>query len=230
MAVVTAYYSETIQMLWQAHESVLAQTHPCRHILVSDGRPKAEVDGWNAEHLVLPRSTGDYGQTPLFVGAAAAAFQGFDLVAFLDSDNWYRADHVQVLADLHLSTGAAFVSTGRMLCRLDGSVMAPCPLTDPERFIDTSCMAFARAAFPLLTYCVTMPTYAHGISDRAMLHQVKASGVARAHSPERTVFYRCGKAGIYELLGEPAPPGVAPSPDYRSHFDHWTADGNEPLI
>ena len=217
-------------MLRQAHDSVLAQTYPCRHLLVSDGRPKPEVDGWDAEHLVLPRRTGDYGQTPTFVGAAAAAFQGFDLIAFLDSDNWYRRDHVEVLADLHLSTGAAFLSSGRMLCRLDGSVMAPCPLTDPEHFVDTSCMAFARAAFPLLTYGVTMPAYAHGIGDRAMLHHVKASGISRAHSQARTVFYRCGKAGIYQLLREPIPDGVVPSPDYRSDFDRWTADGHPPLV
>ena len=230
VAVVTAYFAETPQMLRQAHDSVRAQSHPCRHLLVSDGRPKPEVDGWDAEHLVLPRPTGDYGQTPTFVGAAAAAFQGFDVIAFLDSDNWYREDHVEVLADLHASTSAAFLSTGRVLCRLDGSVMAPCPLTDPERFVDTSCMAFARAAFPLLTYAVTMPAYAHDIGDRALLHHVKASGVPRAHSPEATVFYRCGKAGIYELLGEPVPPGVAPAPDYRSQFERWVADGLPPLV
>ncbi len=217
-------------MLRQAHDSVRAQTYPCRHLLVSDGRPKPEVDGWDAEHLVLSRSTGDYGRTPTFVGAAAAAFQGFDLIAILDSDNWYREDHIEILADLHRRTGVAFLSSGRMLCRLDGTVMAPCALTDPERFIDTSCMAFARAAFPLLTYAVTMPAYADDISDRAMLHHVKASGVARAHTDERTVFYRCGKAGIYELLGEPVPPGVVPAPDYKRQFDRWAADGHPPLI
>ena len=230
VAVVTPYFAETPQMLRQAHDSVLTQTHPCRHVLVADGLPKPEVEDWDAEHIVLGRSAADYGQTPTFVGMAAAAFQGFDLIAVLDSDNWYREDHVQVLVELHRRTGAAFLSTGRMLCRPDSSLIGPCPLTDPERFVDTSCMAFAQPAFGVLTCCVTMPQYAHGISDRVLLHHIKTAGVARAHSPERTVYYRCGKAGIYELLGEPIPPGVVPAPDYQSLFDRWTQDGHPPLI
>ena len=230
VAVVTSYFSETIEVLRQAHDSVLAQTYPCRHILVADGQPKREVEDWDAQHIVLSRNHADIGATPLFVGAADAAMRGFDLITALDSDNWYREDHVQILVDLHQRTGAAFLSTGRMLCRLDGSVMAPCPLTDPERFLDTSCMAFARPGFPLLTYYMCMPDYAYGIGDRVFHHHVLQSGVQRAHSPERTVFYRCGKAGAYEMLGEPIPPGVEAAPDYQTLFDRWVREGHPPLI
>ena len=230
VAVVTSYFSEPVEVLRQAHESVLAQTYPCRHVLVADGVPKAEVEDWDADHIVLSRNHADVGATPIFVGAADAAMRGFDLVALLDSDNWYREDHVQVLADLHRRTGAAFLSTSRMLCRLDGSVMAPCPLTDPERFLDTSCMAFARPAFPLLTYYMCMPEYAYGIGDRVFYHHVRQSGVARAHSDERTLFYRCGKAGAYEMLGQPIPPGVKPPLDYQALFDRWVREGHPPLI
>ncbi len=230
VAVVTPYFAETPQMLRQAHESVLGQTYPCRHFLVADGRPKAEVDTWDVEHVPLSRSHGDYGSTPTFVGAALAAMQGYDIVALLDSDNWHREDHVQTLVDLHRSSAAGFLSTGRTLCRWDGSIMAACPLSDPERFIDTSCMAFARPAFPLLTYLLCMPAYAQDFNDRAMLQHVKASGISRAHSPERTVFYRCGKAGIYGLLGEPVPPGVVEGPDYPALFARWAAEGRPPLL
>lgn len=230
VAVVTPYFAETPEMLRQAHESVLTQTHPCRHFLVSDGRPKTEVEGWDAEHVTLGRSHGDYGSTPTFVGAALAAMQGFDLIALLDSDNWYREDHVQTLVELHRRTGAAFLSTNRTLCRWDGSIMAPCLTTDPESFIDTSCMAFSRAAVPLLTYCICIPDYAQNFNDRALLQHVNASGVPRAHSTERTVFYRCSKAGAYELFGEPVPPGVSTAPDYRALFARWVAEGRPPLI
>jgi GT2 family glycosyltransferase len=230
VAVVTPYFTESLEMLRLAHDSVLAQTHPCRHILVADGRPKPEVEGWDADHIALSYNHGDYGSTPGLVGAAAAAFQGCDLIAFLDSDNWYREDHVQTVVELHQRTGAAFVSTSRMLCRLDGSLMAPCPTTDPERFVDTNCWAFAREAFPLLTYGVTLPDYAQIINDRCLYQHVLASGVARAHSPKATVFYRCGKAGIYRLLGEPVPPGVVPAPDYAAAFARWAAEGRAPLI
>ncbi len=230
VAVVTPYFAESPEMLRQAHDSVLAQTHPCRHILVADGRPKPEVDGWDVQHIVLARGHDDVGSTPSLVGAAAAAFSGCDLIAFLDSDNWYREDHIQTVVELHQSTGAAFISTSRMLCRLDGSVMAPCPTTDPERFVDTSCMAYAREAFPLLTYGVTLPRYAQIFNDRCNFQHVLASGVSRAHSPEATVFYRCGKAGIYQQLGEPIPPGVTPAPDYDAAFARWAAEGRPPLI
>ncbi len=230
VAVVTPYFAESLEMLRQSHDSVLAQTYPCRHVLVADGRPKPEVDGWDADHITLSRSHADYGSTPSLVGAAAAAFQGFDLIAFLDSDNWYREDHVQTLVDLHERTGAAFLTTTRMLCRLDGSVMAPCPTTDPERFVDTSCTAFAREAFPLLTYFMTIPDYAQAINDRCLYQHVLASGVPRAHTPEPTVFYRCGKAGIYKLLREEIPPGVEAAPDYPALFARWAAEGRPPLV
>ncbi len=230
VAVVTPYFAETLAMLREAHDSVLAQTYPCRHILIADGRPKSEVDDWNAQHIVLGHNHADVGSTPALVGAAAAAFQGYDLIALLDSDNWYRRDHVQTVVELHQRTGAVFISTSRMLCRLDGSVMAPCPTTDPERFIDTSCMAYAREAFPLLTYGVTLPDYAQPVNDRCNYQHVLASGVSRAHSPEATVFYRCGKAGIYQQLGEPVPPGVIAPPDYPAIFARWAAEGRAPLI
>lgn len=226
---VTPYFEEPTAFLRQAHESVLAQTHPCRHIMVADGRPNPEVDTWDVDHLVLSRCHADYGSTPRFVGAAHAVSQGFDLVAFLDADNWCREDHVERLARLQEETGAAFVSCGRILCRLDGSVLAPCPLTDPEHFVDTSCMAFAREGFPLLTHWVVMPEYARIICDRWVFEHVKASGAVRAHSPEPTLFYRCGKAGIYAMFGEPVPPGVSAPPDYQPAIERLAREGGAPL-
>ena len=230
VAVVTPYFAETTEVLRQTHESVLGQSYPCRHILVADGRPNPAVAGWDAEHIVLPGGSDDFGSTPRFVGAADAVLQGYDLVAFLDADNWLRADHVQSLADLQQETGAGFLSCGRMLARLDGSILAPCPLTDPDRFVDTSCMAFARPGFGLLSYWVTMPAYGKAICDRCMLAHAKASDVVRAHTPERTLFYRCGKAGIYQMFGEEPPPGVIPAPDYQSVFARWEAEGHPPLV
>ncbi len=35
---------------------------------------------------------------------------------------------------------------------------------------------------------------------------------------------------MYQLLGEPVPPGVAPRPDYQRMFDRWAEDGHPPLI
>jgi hypothetical protein len=124
---------------------------------------------------------------------------------------------------------AAFASSGQTLCRLDGTPMAPCPLTDPDRFVDTNCMLFSREAFPLLHHWVLTPAYGHLIEDRIMLHHVRQSGLPRAHVQTPTLDYRCGKEGVYRRLGEPIPPGVKPRPDYDSSLRRWLADGNPAL-
>lgn len=230
VAVITPYLGEAAAIVRQAHDSVLSQTYPCRHVMVADGPARAEFQGWDAMHLGLSRAHRDVGSTPRFIGAAHAVFHGFDAVAFLDADNWYREDHIERMVALHEQTGASFLTSGRWLCSLDGEVMAQCPITDPDRFVDTNCMAYTRAAFPLLTYWTCMPDYAHDIGDRAVLQHHIAAGVHRAHSPEPTVYYRCGKPGAYQMLGREVPAGVAPAPDYDAVFARWAADGHPPLI
>lgn len=198
--------------------------------MVADGPPQSSIDGWDCDHLVLPGPHGDIGSTPRFVGCFHAAALGYDAIAFLDADNWYRGDHIESLMALQGRTGASFLSSSRTLCRLDGSVMGACPYTAPDRFIDTSCMMFVRPAFPVLSHWVRLPPYAHAIGDRCMLHYVKTAGVPRAHSGEPSLFYTCGKAGAYRQMGEQPPDGISEAPDYRQAFRLWVADGNPPLI
>jgi glycosyltransferase involved in cell wall biosynthesis len=229
VAVITPYHTEPLELLRQCHESVMRQSHPCLHVIVADGSPREEVARWPADHVILPREHNDIGSTPRLIGCYHAIGLGYDAVAFLDADNWYRDDHVAALVRLCEQAGAAFASSGRMLCRLDGSAMAPCYMTDPERFVDTNCMLFARPAFPVLAQWTLMPDYGHLIGDKIMLHHVKASGVRREHNPDATVYYRCGKAGVYEVLGESVPEGVRPVPEYDAAMARWVAEGNPPL-
>jgi hypothetical protein len=107
--------------------------------------------------------------------------------------------------------------------------MGPCPITDAERFIDTNCMLFTRQAFPLLHHWVLMPRYGHLIGDRIMLQHVRESGLPRHHLNLATVYYRCGKEGLYRQLGEPIPAGVKPRPDYEWAASQWCADGHQAL-
>lgn len=229
VAVITPYYREELALLRQCHRSVRAQTLPCLHVLVADGQPRRRLACWDAHHVVLPVSHGDIGSTPRLIGAYHAIGLGVEAVAFLDADNWYAPEHIAGLMAARERAGAAFVSSSRMLCRLDGTPMGPCPLTDPERFIDTNCMLFGREAFHLLHHWVLMPDYGHLIGDRIVLQQVLDSGLRRSHVPEASVYYRCGKEGLYHQLGEPVPAGVSPRPDYESSFQRWTADGHPPL-
>lgn len=229
VAVITPYHSESLELLAHCHRSVLAQTFPALHVLVADGLPQPELNSWHAHHVVLPVSHADIGSTPRLIGAFHAIGLGVEAVAFLDADNWYAPGHLAGMMAARQGEGAAFVSSSRMLCRLDGSAMAPCPLTDPQHFIDTNCMLFGREAFALLHHWVLMPPYGHLIGDRIMLHHVRQSGLPSAHVDTPSVHYRCGKEGLYRRLGEPIPAGVQPRPDYEHSFRQWVADGNPPL-
>jgi len=230
IAVITPYYHEDASILYDCHRSVLAQTVPCTHVMVADGSPSADVPLWHVDHIILPRRQNDYGSTPRLIGSFHAVGLGFDGVAFLEADNWYRHDHLEILLDLHRRTGAPFVSSSRILCRLDGSVMGPCQTSDADRFIDTSCMLLLRPAFGLLANWCLMPHYAHVISDRVFLWLAKAAGTTFGHSLEPTLYYRCGKSDSYKAVGETPPPGAQPPPDYGTAFRRWIADGYPPLI
>ena len=120
------------------------------HVLVADGHRRKRINHWQAEHIRLPRSHGDIGSTPRLIGSYHAIGLGVDTVAFLDADNWYGPDHIERMLTAMDQHHADFVSSDRTLCRLDGTVMGPCPITDPDRFIDTNAMLFGREAFPVL--------------------------------------------------------------------------------
>ncbi|MDO6351161.1 glycosyltransferase family 2 protein [Synechococcus sp. YX-04-1] len=229
VAVITPYYKEPLAQLRQCHDSVLAQSEPCMHVLVADGHPRRRINHWRAEHVRLPSSHGDIGSTPRLVGSYHAIGLGVDAVAFLDADNWYGPDHVSSMLKAMDQHQADFISSSRTLCRLDGTVMGPCPLTNPDRFIDTNAMLFGRGAFPLLHQWVLMPPYGHLIGDRIMLHHLKSAGLKRQHLNQGSVFYRCAKEGLYRQLNESIPEGVQPRPDYETSFRQWQADGQPPL-
>ena len=198
-------------------------------VILSPSTATAMSHNWNADHVQLPCAHGDIGSTPRLIGCYHAIGLGYDAVAFLDADNWYREDHIESLVRLHKETGAAFVTSSRTLCRLDGTEMGSCPLIDPLKFIDTNCMMVTRVGFPILAQWVLMPPYGHLIGDRVMLHYAHQSGLKHSHSGLPTVYYRCSKAGIYRFLGEQIPPGVQSRPNYEASFEQWVTDGNPPL-
>jgi len=230
VAVVTPYHGEDIATLERCHRSVRSQTCPCLHVLVADGKPHAELNLWEAHHVVLPVSHHDIGSTPRLVGCFHSIGLGVEAVAFLDADNWYSTGHIAGLMQARRQHGAAFVSSGRMLWSLDDYPMGACPLTDPGRFIDTNCMLFGREAFALLHNWVLMPGYGHLIGDRIMHHHVRQSGLPLAHVSTPTVNYRCGKEGLYRLMKHPVPETCQPRPDYEASFQQWELDGHPPLI
>jgi hypothetical protein len=225
VAVITPYANEELTIIKQCHASVASQNHECLHVLVGDGNSRAEINNWDAHHIILPESHNDIGSTPRLIGSYHAIGLGFDTIAYLDADNWYRQDHIKNIVEVIEREQPGFISTGRMLCRLDGSPMRACPFTKPNSFVDTNCMVFTRTAFHLLHHWALMPDYGHLIGDRIMLHHIKRSHVTRSHIPLPTVNYRCKRDGIYQRLGEPVPPGVTPAPNYKIASLKWIEDG-----
>jgi len=229
VAVITPYFDEPIDYLRKCHQSVRQQTLPCTHIFVSDGKPCAEIDHWPVHHIKLPTSHADIGSTPRLIGSFHAVGSGYNYLSFLDADNWYSSDHLSTLYATHLATGASFVSCGRTLVDITGSILGPCPITSPDSFIDTSCMFLHRSIFNLLHNWVLMPDYGHLIGDRIFYHYIKQSGCLMSHSHNNSVFYRCTKVGLYDLIGVKPPDSISARPDYEASFMRWERDGFPPL-
>src|SRR6185369_3572393 len=137
VATITAYYRETLEILRQCHESVSAQTYPTTHFMVADGVPQKAVDDWKVEHIALPRSHGDFGDTPRVIGAISALNLGYDAVTFLDADNWYHRKHIEVMVGAHKQTGRDVCLASRTIHRLDGSFM--CNAQEDDSHADSSC-------------------------------------------------------------------------------------------
>jgi glycosyltransferase involved in cell wall biosynthesis len=122
IAVVTPYYKETTAILRQCHDSVLNQTYPCQHILVSDGHPNGLFDNSEtALHITLPNASADNGNTPRAMGRIFAEQRGFDAVAYLDADNWFDPIHIETLVAAQEMSCSPIAASRRKFCDLDGA-------------------------------------------------------------------------------------------------------------
>jgi hypothetical protein len=213
VAVITPYFNESDEYLRACHESVAAQTHPCTHFMVADGRPRALVDSWDVQHVRLPVSCADYGDTPRGVGSVLAIGQGFDAIAYLDADNWYYPHHVETLVAQHRDSGAAVISATRNLHRLDGSLLGACPDSEGDSFIDVNCYFLTRAAFRVVPAWWMMPSHLHVIDDRVMLAYIRRLNLSHQHCAVPTVAYRTAFAFHYRRVGERPPPGTKTGQD-----------------
>lgn len=213
VAVITPYYRVREDWFAACIDSVRRQTHPCRHILVADGEASRVAAQSGLEHIVLPENHGDYGDTPRGIGSQAAFDGGCDAVAWLDADNWFAPDHIEQLVRLQRETGADVCSSGRMLHRLDGSELGPCPQSDGKGFIDTNCYFVTRKARSLASLWIDMAKGLHPVGDRVILLGIRAQGYHAAHSPAPTAHYRTSFPEDYIRFGEIPPDGARPRPE-----------------
>ena len=92
-AVITPYYKEELETLLRCHLSVRAQEVECRHFLVADGFANETIRQSDCEHICLSTPHHDNGNTPRAIGALSAINKGFEVIFFLDADNWFELDH-----------------------------------------------------------------------------------------------------------------------------------------
>ena len=206
VAVVTPYFREPLPVLRRCHESVLGQTSPVTHVLISDGAPQAAINGWDAQHILLARRHGDHGNTPRAIGAMSALNQGYDAVAFLDADNWYADDHIASLAALCAQTNVAAAFSYRHLVLTSGEV---CPFRSQEDLddshVDTSCMLITRRAAFLLPLWAMMDPKLAPIGDRVMLAIIRKTGVPHGWTRKATLFYETNLPIHYAAMGKEPP-------------------------
>lgn len=224
VAVITPYHAESEEQLGECRRSVERQTHPCTHFLVADGAPSPVTVVGAAQHIVLPRAHADHGDTPRAIGSLSAIAQGFEAITYLDADNWYSAEHIQCMVDLHLATRAAVCVASRSLHRLDGSLLSA--TGEPEEgisYVDTNCLFFTQDAYRLIPLWALLPPRLHAVGDRVIWAAIKAFGARVARLKKPTVSYRTTFAVHYEERGETPPPGAKSNAHVLEAFAWWRA-------
>jgi glycosyltransferase involved in cell wall biosynthesis len=225
VAVVTPYYREPDEVLRQCLESVAAQEHPVTHILVADGHAKDWAARSVIHHVSLPGSGhGDNGNLGRAIGSAIAISEGYDAIALIDADNWFRPDHISTLLALHQRTGAALCTSGRSLHRMDGSLLKTDDVeSDGVTFVDTSCLLYLRPSFGLLPLWGQMPRKFGPICDRIMWAAVQSRKVKTAHSGLPTMAFRTCYCNHYKAAGEAPPAGCKAPAEIEELVAFWNA-------
>ena len=206
IAVITPYYKEDIDTLTNCMTSVGKQTHShVDHFMVADGYPNPIIAdlSW-VKHIAIPNS-GDFGDTPRGIGAAVAAAQGYDYIAFLDADCWYEPNHLETMLGVMKEANVEVVTCPRNLFREDGTFMGVDTESDGYDFNDTNCYLFGKAAIHLARNWMFKSKADCALGDRHMWANIKAHNMKIARSLKPTLNYVTRVVEHYKRLGEIPP-------------------------
>ncbi len=157
IAVVTPYADQPAEWLRQGHDSVRAQGVDATHFLVADGRPDPAVAAWADQHIVLKHRHGDGGNAARMAGGLSAASQRFDAITFLDAADWFLPGHLAGLAEAAAATQAEAATALRLLHRIDGTPVGPCPQVDGLTTVDASGILLMPTAFSAIALWCLAP-------------------------------------------------------------------------
>ena len=224
-AVITPYYKESLEVLERCHRSCLNQQGGwlLRHVMVADGHPQPVIEGWDVDHICLPKAHGDNGNTPRCMGAISAINQGYWPILFLDADNWFQPWHLETVVALYQRHPIADVlAMGRECALPDGTPIPGIPEEDLEhRHVDTSCYVFYPSAFRVLSLWGMMPTYLGPICDRFIREAIAKYGLVLAGTHHPSVVFTAHYSWAYRAMNRPVPGDVHDVDWARllAHFD-----------
>jgi len=205
-AVITPYFKEDIDILWRCHHSVLTQESNCRHFLVADGFANKSIWEWDCEHLTLPAAHNDAGNTPRAIGALSAINRGYEVIFFLDADNWFAPNHISEALRLKADNPNLDIAALRRQIVLPDATFVPDDYEDlTGSHVDTSCYAFFESSFSMIPFWGMMPTFLSPIGDRIMFAAIKAKQLSLAWSPIKTVYYTSNYRSHYINAGRVPP-------------------------
>lgn len=214
VAVVTPYYRESETVLRRCLDSVQAQTYrQVTHYMVADGHPRHDVLQHYAAvvHVPLPRSHGDFGDTPRGVGGMCALSEGADVCLYLDADNLLLPGHVQSVVDVYAQAQAAGAPLDAVFA--DRHIFFPdhphLRLSDPEDktrlLVDTNCISLARSAAFLWAAWGQIPPAMAPACDRVMFGLIRYHRLRYAWTGLPTVLYESNWSRNYRMAGLPVP-------------------------
>ena len=203
VAVVTPYFRIEPEKLQRCCASVASQTFQCDHILVADGEPQALPEGFKLIHMVLPANIGNSGATPRGMAAQYAFVQGYDAVAFLDSDNWFDPDHIELAVKALEQDLRDVVFSGRHVIFPDGEILqANDPQDADGKHVDTSCYVFSKRAAYLMVVMAMYPKQFGAIEDRIIRAVISRKNLKTRYLAKKTMWYETNWPIHYALANK----------------------------
>lgn len=206
LAIITPYYKESLSMLRRCSDSVAAQTYTNVHqIFVSDGVPNDDIDAFpNSTHIRVPNHN-DYGDTPRMMGALHAVNRGYDGIVFLDADNWFERQHLELMLKAATSKGVSVATATRVLWTPEGATLGVCTECDGVKHVDTNCFLLLKDAFKHLGFWGFKDPNMAIVGDHMFWHHLLELGVPHAHVAAPTVNYVTNFA-VHWLRANQQPP------------------------
>lgn len=222
VAVITPYCREPVETIEECVKSVASQTVDCRHYLIADLPSMVFNDLWQVhKHIAIGGPHWDYGGTPRGLGALLAVSEGADAICFLDADNSFDPDHVEVCLNAARSKPYVdYVAARRRIVLPDGTLVN-CQDEPIEQHVDTSCYFFLPGSFHALPRWALQPREVTILGDRLFLAGLR--GLRYAATDRPTVTYTSSWRVHYELAGVTPPSYAKPNADWQPLVEWWRA-------